>query len=96
MFVLYKNLPKDELCRVMCVRALLDYVAAFKFLATFDIPNFRAVLKARKEYQRMRPDFVPQRMENLQKTVNATLPERMSFSILWQFYARGKKLFSEL
>ncbi len=96
LLMLYKNLPESELYSVMRTRALLDYVAAFKFLATFDIPNFRAVLKARKEYQRMRPDFVPQRMENLQKTVNATLPERMNCSILWQFYARGKKRFSEL
>lgn len=96
LLMLYKNLPEAELHSVMRTRALLDYVAAFKFLATFDFPNFRAVLKARKEYQRMRPDFTPQRMENLQKTVNASLPERMNFSILWQFYARGKKLFAEL
>jgi hypothetical protein len=96
LLMLYKNLPESELHSVMRTRTLLDYVAAFKFLATFDVANFRAVLKARKEYQRMRPDFVPQRMENLQKTVNASLPERMNFSILWQFYARGKKLFAEL
>lgn len=96
LLMLYKNLPEAELHSVMRTRALLDYVAAFKFLATLDVPNFRAVLKARKEYQRMRPDFVPQRMENLQKTVNDSLPERMNYSILWQFYARGKKLFSEL
>ena len=92
----YKNLPEAELHSVTRTRALSAYVAAFKFLAPLDVANFRAVLKARKEYQRMRPDFVPQRVENLQKTVNATLPERMNYSILWQFYAKGKKLFAEL
>ena len=96
LLMLYKNLPEAELHSVMRTRAILDYVAAFKFLATFDFANFRAILKARKEYQRMRPDFTPQRTENLQKTVNASLPERTDFSILWQFYAKGKKLFSEL
>jgi GT2 family glycosyltransferase len=96
LLMLYKNLPESELHSVMRMRTLLDYVAAFKFLATLDTANFRAVLKARKEYKKMQPDFIAQRSENLSKATLSTIPERMKFSILWQFYAKGKKTFDRL
>jgi GT2 family glycosyltransferase len=96
LLMLYKNLPESELHSVMRMRTLLDYVAAFKFLATLDTANFRAVLKARKEYKKMQPDFIAQRSENLSKVTLSTIPERMKFSILWQFYAKGKKTFDRL
>ena len=95
LLMLYKNLPEAELHSVMRIRTLLDYIAAFKFLATFDLANFRAVIKARKEFQRMKPDFVVQRKENLQMAVPNTIPERTDFSILWRFYAKGIKKFSQ-
>jgi hypothetical protein len=43
----------------------------------------------------MRADFKPQREENLRKTTHDPR-ERFTFSLLWQFYARGKKKFSDL
>ena len=95
LLMLYKNLPEAELHSVMHIRTLLDYIAAFKFLATFDVANFRAVIKARKEFQRMKPDFVVQRKENQQMAVPDTIPERTDFSILWRFYAKGIKKFSQ-
>ena len=96
LLMLYKNLPEAELHSVMRMRKLLDYVAAFKFLASLDMANFRAVLKARKEFKKMQPDFVAQRTENLNKTSISDIPERTKFSILWQFYAKGKKTFNRL
>ena len=96
LLMLYKNLPEAELRSVMRIRRLLDYIAAFKFLATLDFANFRAVLKARKEYKKMQPDFVAQRKENLEKRTLEVIPERVNFSILWHFYAKGIKKFSSL
>ena len=66
LLMLYKNLPENELRPIMRRRTLLDYVAAFKFLLTLDWPNFQAVLRARKEYHHMRPDFQADRQRNLQ------------------------------
>ena len=96
LLMLYKNLPEAELNSVMRMRKLLDYVAAFKFLASLDMANFRAVLKARKEFKKMQPDFIAQRTENLNKASISDIPERTKFSILWQFYAKGKKTFNRL
>lgn len=56
-----------------------------------DVSNFRAVLQARKEFLRLRPEFVSDRQENLDKTVLADIPERFKFSILWQSKLLGRK-----
>lgn len=95
LLMLYKNLSADELLPIMRMRRLLDYVAALKFLASCDIPNFKAILKARSDFKKMCPDFLEQRKENLQKTI-AVPKERTQFSLLWKFYAQGKKRFSQL
>lgn len=97
LLMLYKNLPADELRSVMRTRALLDYVAALKFLLTGDAPNFRAVLRARKEFKRMRPDFEADRTRNLQLAVDGGrhIPERSAKSLLLRYYIGGVKRFSD-
>ena len=94
--MLYKNLPDEELRPVMCVRILFDIVAAVVFLLKGEGRNALAVWKAWQEYRRMRPEFVADRSENLKKTVSYIIHERTKNSILWQFYARGCKRFSQL
>ncbi|MBQ8673214.1 MAG: glycosyltransferase family 2 protein [Bacteroides sp.] len=96
LLMLYKNLPDDELRPVMRVRALLDYVAALKYFLTGDWANGRAVIRARRDYRRLRPSFLPSRCENLQKSMEREIPERTRFSILWQFYFKGKKHYHDL
>lgn len=96
LVMLYKNLPADELHQVMRVRTMLDYVAAFTFLLKGQIPNAKAVMQARREYRRMQPEFRAARAENLKKTSAPFLPERIKSSILWQFYAKGRKHFSQI
>ena len=98
LLMLYKNLPQDELNGVMRIRTWLDYVAAAKFLFTGDWANFRAVLRARKEYRRMRPDFEADRKRNLQLAVDGghDIPERIGRSILALYYIKGVKRFSQL
>lgn len=98
LFMLYKNLPEDELRSIMCWRALLDAVAALKFLLSFDWANCKAVLLARSEYRKARPQFKADRERNLQLAVDGGkhIPERTQQSILWQYYVKGKKRFSQL
>ena len=96
LLMLYKNLPQDELRRVMGVRACLDYVAALSFVLKGQFPNAWAVLRARRAYAALRPSFAASREENLQKAVLDAIPERTGYSILAQFYLRGKRLFSQL
>lgn len=96
LLMLYKNLPQDELRRVMCVRALLDYVAAFKFLLSGGWGDFKAVLQARREYRQLRGEYKPVRKQNLEATVVPAMEERACFSLLWQYYIKGRKHFSQL
>ena len=94
--MLYKNLPAEELNKVMRNRACLDYVAAFVFLLKGDCDNACAVMRARKEYKQIRPSFSSSREENMRKKRLDLIPERTKSSILWQFYVRGCKRFSQL
>lgn len=96
LLMLYKNLPEKELRRVMCVRACLDYVAAAFFFLKADFHNAHAVIEARKEYLRLRPQFVDDRRKNLASTQLTDIPERFRFSILWQAKVRGRKVFTAL
>ena len=96
LLMLYKNLPQSELCSVMRVRALLDYVAAFKFLLTGAWGDFKAVLAARREYKHMRDEYKAVREQNLGAAVSPAAPSRSRFSLLWQYYLKGKKQFSQL
>ena len=96
LLMLYKNLPADELRRVMCIRALLDYVAALKFLLTGAWGDCKAVLRARCEYRRMRGEYKSVREQNMAAAVVPQIKERTCFSLLWQYYLKGKKCFSQL
>ncbi len=96
LVMLYKNLPQEELNKVMRVRTCLDYVAALTFLLKGDVGNARAVITARKEYKQICSSFSSSREENQRKKTLNPIPERTKSSILWQFYARGCKRFSQL
>ena len=96
LLMLYKNLPEKDLKKVLQVRVLLDWVAACVFLLKGDDKNFRAVIKARKEFNRMRPDFASSRVDNRAKAVADSIPEKADYSILWKFHARRNKAYSQL
>ena len=94
--MLYKNLPAEDLAPVMRMRCVLDYVALFKFLLTFDFANAKAVRKARKEFQRVKKDYLPQREENLRLMTTPQPEGRSKICLLWNYYVKGKKKFSDL
>ena len=96
LIMLYKNLPENELYRVMRVRLFLDYLAAFVFLLKGDKNNSLAVLRARKEYMSMRFLFKAERDENLRSASLVSIPERFEKSILWWAKVRRCKFFSDL
>lgn len=96
LLMLYKNLPQEELPSVMRMRCLLDYVAALKFLLSGSLGDFKAVVRARRDYRNMREDYAAVRKENLAKTVEQGLCCRSPFPILWRYHFGGKKFYSEL
>ena len=94
--MLYKNLPDSELRKVMRARFWLDGLAALMFLAKFHWGDFRAVLRARREFRRLKPEFLESRQENLRKASTADIPEQAKFSLLWRYYAKRQKTYNQL
>ena len=95
--MLYKCLPDKELKPVMRWRWWLDYLAAWQMLLLQgNVGDFRAVWRARRAFKQWKADFDADR-QSLQQAVGDTHPrERASFSLLWQYYVRGRKVFTEL
>ena len=95
--MLYKCLPGDELKSVMRWRCLLDYVAAFEMLILKrNIGDFKAVLRARRDFKRWRKDFEEDRKRIQASRKEKKIPEQRSYSLLWQYYVKGRKRFSDL
>ena len=95
--MLYKCLPGDELKSVMRWRYLLDYVAAFEMLILKrNIGDFKAVLRARRDFKRWRKDFEEDRKRIQASRKEKKIPEQRSYSLLWQYYVKGRKRFSDL
>ena len=94
--MIYKNLPDRELPRVMRLRRVLDYFAALHFLLTGHAKNALAVVRARREFRRLRPAYTPVRVENLRLSTLDPIPEQMNRSLLAAFYFKGQKQFDQL
>jgi hypothetical protein len=80
----------------MRTRRFLDYLAALQFLLKGDTQNCAAVFKARRAFCDLRPDFEKDRRHIQQLRKNERVPERVNFSLLWQYYVKGKKTFRQL
>ena len=94
--MLYKNLPDSELRHVMRVRAFLDYVAAFQALASGRTGDFKAIINGRKAFKKWLPEYRTVRAEIQSMRKTDDIKGFYRHSILWQYYAKGHKKYSEL
>ena len=95
--MLYKCLPESELSHVMRWRWLLDYVAAWEMLLLKrNWGDFRAVFRARRDFRRWRHQFDDDRRRIQASRVGEKIPEQRMFSLLWQYYVKGRKTFNAL
>lgn len=95
LLMLYKNLPEEDLSRVMRTRFWLDYIAAAKFLLSGHFQNAKAVYKARKAFFKLKPEYASKRKENQEKTTLAVIPEQIRHSLIVSFYLKGRKKYSD-
>ena len=95
--MLYKCLPEEDLKKVMRWRWWLDYIAAWEMLVLKrNVGDFKAVYRARKTFKQWRKDFEADRQRIQASRVERRVPERKAFSLLWQYYVKGRKTFSTL
>lgn len=95
--MLYKNLDDSELKPVMRMRCVLDYVAALQtLLLKGNWGDFKAIIKARKDFKAWKAEFKDKRLAIQQTKRTTDCNINSPFSILWQYYAKGHKYFSQL
>ena len=96
LFMLYKNLPKNELKRILLIRWGLDYLAAFVMILQGKTTNAKYVWKARLDYCKMKSNFKKKRKENLSKQGNVISKLVFRKSLVWAYYAKKEKIFTTL
>ena len=96
LLLLYKNLPDSQLNRILRLRFWLDALASLQFLLRGQWASFRAVWRARRDFRRMRPQFEADRRRNLRLATLSPVPEQSAFSLLWQYYVRGRRTYKIL
>jgi GT2 family glycosyltransferase len=95
LLMLYKNLPQGRLFGVMALRLLLDYSAALSFLLRGCPKSAIAVLRGRMAFRKLRPGFKKDR-KSLSRGTQKNIPEIYRGCIVFDYFLRGKKRYSQL
>ena len=96
LLMIYKNQSEKTLFKILFVRFFLDLLAAMMFLVKMDWENFKSVLKAIVEFYCIKAKYKAKREENLSLQIEQNVVERWNGSIVWAFYAKKVKKFSDL
>jgi GT2 family glycosyltransferase len=94
--LLLKNLPEDSVFGTVAIRVLLDWVSALKFLLSGEIADAKAILKAHQEVFRQRHYWKHKRREQPNRKRLSEMPGVFNGSIVWEYFARGKKTWKDL
>jgi GT2 family glycosyltransferase len=92
LYLLYKNLPLKKRKRVFFMRFFLDIIASISFLIQGKVGEFNAVYKAYIEFTKTKKQMKQKR----KPIINNNIKEIYSGSIVFSYYAKKKKRFSEL
>ncbi len=96
LLLLYKNLPRKKLKRIMVTRWIIDIMSAFVFILQGKPKSAIQVPKAHISFQRMRPSYKSVRRKlEAQRTINHH-EEVYSGSIIWQYFVKRNKHFNHL
>lgn len=95
--MLYKCLPEEELKKVMRMRWILDYIAAWKCLILDrNFGECKAIYMARHAFKQWKRDFEKDRI-HIQTTAKVKhINGKRDYSILWKYYIKGIKTFNRL
>lgn len=94
LVMLSKNLPVGEKIWKIPFRILLDNMAAFQALTKGDFITFKAIQKA--HFYFLNWFFLRKKQNDLRKKHLATLHGTYNGSIVWQYFIKKRKTFSEI
>lgn len=96
LFLLYKNLPEKDLKKKIFLRKVLDGIAAVQFLLKGEWGNVKAVFRAHQDFDKNYLSFKEKRLENMSKLTQSNIAEIYQRSIVFDFFLKGKRVFSQL
>jgi hypothetical protein len=96
LWMITKNLPEGKFLRILLLRMLLDGAAAMDFLLTGKFFAFNAVLKAHLSFYKSLRKFLKKRALLLPQVIKGDHPEMFSGSMVFGFYFRKRRKFTQL
>jgi len=96
LFLLYKNIPDNELHTIMFARRLLDGMAALRFLLSGNFGSFKSVWRAHMDYYSNLSELKKKREIVKKLEVNKFQVQILNKSIVFEFYLKGNRTFSSL
>jgi len=96
LLMLYKNLPKNRLQKTLFIRRFFDYAAMMQMIFTGNFANALMVVRARRDFHRMKEKTKHDRKENLRQTIIEKPYGIFTKSIILKYYICRKSKFSEL
>lgn len=96
LYMLFKNLPRQQFKRIFLTRMILDGIAAVKFILGLNFREFWAVVKAHTAFYRNLEKLIRKRKETQKQILIKKHPEVYPKSIMWKFFLQKKRKFSDL
>ena len=96
LLMLLKNISGKQLMPILIMRMVLDGFAAFHFLIKGEFGFFKAVLYAHISFYQLLPNAWSKRKIQKPLRVKTNHKEVYSRSIIWDFYFKKHKKFSQL
>jgi hypothetical protein len=92
--MLVRNHPSSGLFRTLLTRIILDKVAMAHFLIKRKPRHAFAIVKALFSFMKMLPEALKSRRNH--KVDSPLVVELSSFSVVYQYFGKKRKLYSEL
>lgn len=94
LIMMSKNLPVTEACLRIPLRIFLDSIAAYRALFAGDLATYTAIVSAHIHY--IKWCFFHNRIKKLPKIKTRKLTTVYDRSIVWQYFIKKRKTFSEI
>lgn len=96
LFLVLKNQPGFSAYIIIGCRYFLDFLALLHFASRREWANVMAVSRAHRQFLLQFRSFVKKRQQLTPLVIKKQHPETYKGSVVWAFFAKGKKTFSEL
>jgi hypothetical protein len=96
LILLIKNLSSGKILQTMTIRIMLDFIAAGYFMARLDPKESFAVLRAYLSVILHFRKILSLRKSTMRRAAREYFQETYNGSIVWQFFIKRKRTFSQL